>query len=169
VIEHRALNALVVGALDGKSDARLDRLVKLANDSGIETTLSPDIRREIWRKFLLLAPMASLSAMTRAPLGAIRAHAETWALAEMGMREVAAVAAAEGVALSENEMAETLAFVSGMPETWQASTLIDLQQGRRLEVEWLAGTVCRLGQAHGIDTPFHRVALGALMPHAAGS
>lgn len=169
VIEHRALNALIVGTLDGGADPRLDRLVALASESGIETTLSPDIRREIWRKFLLLAPMASLSAMTRVALGAIRDNAETWALAEMGMWEVAAVANTEGVAITADDVREALEFVGSMPETWQASTLIDLQQGRRLEVEWLAGAVCRIGRNHGIATPFHQVALGALMPHAAGN
>jgi 2-dehydropantoate 2-reductase len=45
---------------------------------------------------------------------------------------------------------------------------VDLRQGRRLEVDWLSGAVCRLGDAAGIPTPFHRVALGVLQPHAAG-
>lgn len=169
VIEHRALNDLVVGPLDGQNDARLDAFAAAASEAGINAVLKPDIRGEIWRKFLLLAPMASLSAMTRVRLGKIRAQLTTWALADAGMREVAAVAAAEGVALSEEDIAKTLGFVSGMPETWQASTLIDLEQGKRLEVEWLAGAVCRLADKHGLETPFHRVALGALMPHAAGA
>jgi ketopantoate reductase len=36
-------------------------------------------------------------------------------------------------------------------------------------VEWLHGTICRLGKKHGIDTPFHRIVHGALMPHANGA
>ncbi len=55
-----------------------------------------------------------------------------------------------------------------MPPTWKASLTVDLEQGKRLEVEWLAGAVCRLGERAGIDTPFHRTVLGALMPHANG-
>lgn len=169
VIQHRALNDLVVGPLDGADDPRLDAFVAAARDAGLQVKLDPDIRGEIWRKFLMLAPMASLSAMTRVRLGRIRSQPETWALAETGMREVVAVAAAEGVTLSDEDVAKTLGFVSTMPETWQASTLIDLEQGKRLEVEWLAGAVCRLADKHGLDTPFHRAALGALMPHAAGA
>lgn len=168
-IEHRALNGLVVGPLDGGEDRRLERFVALAIEGGIDATLNPDIRGEIWRKFLLLAPMASLSAMTRVPLEAIRSTPETWALAEQGMREVAAVAAAEDVTLSARDIAGTLEFVAGMPGTWKASTLIDLEQGKRLEVEWLAGAVCRLAERHGLDAPFHRAALGTLMPLAGGA
>ena len=82
---------------------------------------------------------------------------------------IAAVAAAEDVTLSARDIAGTLEFVAGMPGTWKASTLIDLEQGKRLEVEWLAGAVCRLAERHGLDAPFHRAALGTLMPLAGGA
>ena len=113
--------------------------------------------------------MAALSAMTRVALARVREHEATWRLAEEGMREVVAVASAQGVRLSEEDIQRTLAFVRAMPATWKASLTVDLEQGRRLEVDWLAGTVCRLGKASGIDTPFHRVVVGVLNPHAAGT
>ena len=169
VIRHNALNRLTVGELDGGETARLAGLVALAARAGIETVPSPDIRLDIWRKFLLLAPMAALSAMTRVPLARIWAHPETWGLAEEGMREVVAVAQAQGIALGEEDVQRTLAFVRGMPATWRASLAVDLEEGRRLEIDWLAGAVVRLGQASGIDTPVHRIALGVLKPHAAGA
>ena len=168
VIKHNAMNLVTVGGLDGRKSARLERFVALANTAGIETKLSQDIRLDIWRKFLLMAPMAAISAMTRLPLARIREHEETWRLAEQGMREVVAVANAEGVGLAEDDIDKTLAFVKKMVPTWKASLTVDLEQGRRLEVEWLSGAVCRLGEAAKIDTPFHRVALGVLKPYAAG-
>jgi 2-dehydropantoate 2-reductase len=169
VIRHNALNRLTMGELDGRKSARLVRLVALGNSAGIETASSPDIRLEIWRKFLVLAPMAALSAMTRVMLARVRAHEDTWRLAEQGMREVVAVANARGVALTEEDVRRTLAFVQSMPATWRASLAVDLEQGRRLEIDWLAGAVSRMGQAAGIETPFHRFALGVLKPHAAGA
>lgn len=169
VIRHNALNRLTVGELDGRESARLARLVALANAAGIEAASSRDIRLEIWRKFLVLAPMAALSAMTRVALARVRAHEETWRLAAQGMREVVAVAQAQGVGLTEADVRGALTFVESMPATWRASLAVDLEQGRRLEIDWLAGAVCRLGQAAGIETPFHRIALGVLKPHAAGA
>jgi 2-dehydropantoate 2-reductase len=168
VIKHNAMNTLTVGEPDGRVSPRLERFVAMANTAGIETKLSEDIRLEIWRKFLVLAPMAAISAMTRLPLARIRSERETWRLAELGMREVVAVANAEGVRLTEHDVQKTLAFVMGMPETWKASLTVDLEQGRRLEVDWFSGAVCRLGEAAKIDTPFHRVALGVLKPYAKG-
>jgi 2-dehydropantoate 2-reductase len=73
-----------------------------------------------------------------------------------------------GVGLTDADVERTLAFVRGMVPTWKASLTVDLEQGRRLEIEWLSGAVCRLGEAAKIETPLHRVALGVLKPHAAG-
>ena len=169
VIKHNAMNTVTVGELDGRVSPRLERFVAIANTAGVETTLSEDIRLEIWRKFLVLAPMAAISAMTRLPLARIRSEPDTWRLAELGMREVVAVANAQGVRLTEQDVQKTLAFVMSMPETWKASLTVDLEHGRRLEVDWFSGAVCRLGEAARIDTPFHRVALGILKPYAKGA
>jgi 2-dehydropantoate 2-reductase len=168
VIKHNAMNDLTVGELDGRVSARLERFVAMTTAAGIDTTLSKDIRLEIWRKFLVFAPMAAISAMTRLPLARIRSEPETWRLAELGMREVVAVANAEGVALTENDIEKARALVMRMPDTWKASLTVDLEQGRRLEVDWISGALCRLGEAAGIDTPFHRVALGVLKRYAKG-
>src|SRR4029077_14334396 len=113
-----------VGELDGRDSARVTRLVALANQAGIETASTQDIRLEIWRKLLVLAPMAALSAMTRVALARIRAHEDTWQLAEVGMREVVAVANAQGVRLTEEDVRRTLAFVQGMPATWRVSLAV---------------------------------------------
>jgi 2-dehydropantoate 2-reductase len=169
IIRHNALNRLTVGELEGAPSARIERVAALARRAGIETLVSPDIRLEIWRKFLLLAPMSALSALTRVELARIRRQPETWQLAEQGMHEVVAVANAEGVGLTEEDVRATLTFVQGMPPTWKASLAVDLEHGHRLEVDWLAGAVCRLGHAAGIPTPFHQVALAVLKPHAQGS
>jgi ketopantoate reductase len=86
-------------------------LVRHADDDQAHTAL------ELWRKLLLMAPMGALSAMTRVPLRRIREEADTWRLAEQGMRKVVAVAKAEGMGLDAADVERTLAFVRGMSAT----------------------------------------------------
>jgi 2-dehydropantoate 2-reductase len=45
---------------------------------------------------------------------------------------------------------------------------MDLERGNRLELEWLSGAVCRLGDETGIETPVHCVVRAALAPFADG-
>src|SRR5262249_59407819 len=120
VIRHNALNRLTVGELDGSPSGRLERFTALASAAGIETTLSREIGVEIWRKFMLLATMGALSAMTRVALAGIRQHPETWRLAEQGMREVVAVAKGQGVGVTDGGGQRTPALGQGKAPAWRA-------------------------------------------------
>jgi 2-dehydropantoate 2-reductase len=55
-----------------------------------------------------------------------------------------------------------------VPATMRASLLIDLQQGKRIEVESLHGTVVRRGAARGVPTPIMSTLYSVLKLHAAG-
>ena len=170
VIQHNAMNDLIVGEPDGNASPRMTALEALGGASALNLRISTDIELELWRKVLALTPAAGLSCLTRQPLGRVRETQECWYLLQEAMAEVVAVAQAEGVGLGETDIENVSASVREfMPPTWRGSLVTDLEAGRRLEVEWLHGAICRLGKKHGIDTPFHRVVLGALMPSAGGN
>jgi 2-dehydropantoate 2-reductase len=50
----------------------------------------------------------------------------------------------------------------------RSSLLIDLQQGKRIEVEALPGSVVRRGRALGVDTPMMRALYSVLKPYENG-
>ncbi len=168
MIQHNALNEVIVGELAGGESERLRRFAEFANAGGVETRVSTDIRLDLWRKMMLLAPLGALSAMIRLPHARYHDLPESWRLVEMGVREVLAVGNAHGIPLGEADVENTMKLAHGMQPTWKASITVDLEQGKRLEVDGLAGAVCRYGEAASVDTPFHRVALGVLKPHANG-
>ena len=69
------------------------------------------------------------------------------------MREVQAVAEAEGVHLGEQDMDYWLGVIDRLNPLGKTSMRQDAEAGRRTEVELFAGTVLRLGRKHGIDVP----------------
>ena len=170
VIQHNAMNGFVAGEPNGRASARLAALEELGRKAVLDVSISADIELELWRKFLVLTPASGMSCLTRLPMGRIRETPPSWRLIEEAMDELIAVGQAEGVGLGEADKQIGVRGIRDMmPPTWRGSLVLDLEAGRRLEVEWLHGTICRLGEKHGIDTPFHRVVLGALMPHANGA
>ena len=170
LIQHNAMNELIVGEPDGRASPRMTALEELGGNSALNLVISTDIEAQLWRKVLGLTPAAGLSCLTRLPLGRVRETPESWDLLQEAMAEVVAVAQAEGIGLGEIDIQSVSASVKEfMPPTWRGSLVTDLEAGRRLEVEWLHGAIYRLGKKHGIDTPFHRVVLGALMPYANGA
>ena len=61
-----------------------------------------------------------------------------------------------------------MAAFTGVPKTMRSSLLIDLSQGKKIEVEALQGSVVRRGQATGVPTPIMSALYAVLKPHAEG-
>jgi 2-dehydropantoate 2-reductase len=157
------------GEPGGGSSARLERLAAACRAAGIEARVSPDIAVEIWVKFIFLAAMAGATAFYRAPIGEIRDDPERWARLEAMVRETAAVGRAKGVALPEDAEESSLGFLRKLPPAMKSSMQLDLERGRRLELEWLNGEVVRLGQELGVPTPETAAVYEALKPFALGA
>ncbi len=169
VIRHHGDFArLIFGELRGGRSARVERLEATCQAAAIEARVAPDIEAEIWRKFIFLAAMAGATAFYRAAIGEIRDDPERWARLEAMVRETAAVGRAKGVALPEDMEDGSLDFLRKLPPAMRSSMQLDLERGRRLELEWLNGEVVRLGRELGVPTPENAAVFEALKPFALG-
>ena len=72
------------------------------------------------------------------------------------MEEVIPLAAAEGVQLTQQDLAYWLGVLDALRPEGKPSLAQDLDSGRPTEVELFAGTVLSLGARHGVDTPVNR-------------
>lgn len=136
---------------------------------GIEAALSPNIDRDLWLKFLMLASFSAVACMARATIGQVRADRDAYGLVVQAAEEAAAVGRALGVDLPRDIADAVHKQIVDMPADGRPSMLEDLEAGRRLELDWLSGAVVRLGEKAGVPTPFHRVARAALALHAQGA
>ena len=64
--------------------------------------------------------------------------------------------------------AKVMAFYGKLPADVKPSMLHDLEDGRRLELDWLNGQVVAFGRDLGIETPASAAVTEALKPFAAG-
>lgn len=135
----------------------------------IEAELSEDIVRVLWEKFVLLVALSATTTLTRHPIGAVRADPDMRWLLEAAMRETWEVGRRRGVALPDDFVASTLAFVDGLPREMKASMLGDLEAGGKLEAPWLSGAVARMARDVGLEAPVNRAVYAALKPYLDGS
>ncbi|MCH7794433.1 MAG: 2-dehydropantoate 2-reductase, partial [Proteobacteria bacterium] len=112
--------------------------------------------------------MAGATAFYRAPIGAVRDQPERRARFEAMLRETAALGRAKGVALPDGLEERLLGFVERLPPEMKSSMQLDLERGKRLELDWLNGEVVRLGQELGVETPENAAVYEALEPYAMG-
>lgn len=158
---------VTVGEPKGGISERVERIVAAFRAGGLEDiTASPDAQRALWEKFMLLAPLASVTSACNLQSGRVRAAPEGTALWQKMMREVQAVGQASGVSLPEESAQKAEQFFMNLPETHRTSMQRDYEAEKRVELEYLAGSVRRRGKAVGVPTPTFDVIYAVLRTKA---
>ena len=86
------------------------------------------------------------------------------------MVEAVAVGRAKDVALDPGFVDDRMAFADkNLPAGMKASMANDLDRGNRLELDWLAGQVVRLGKQLKVPTPVNNTVYAALKLYRMGS
>ncbi|HEX6322971.1 MAG TPA: 2-dehydropantoate 2-reductase [Vicinamibacterales bacterium] len=147
--------------------ARVNDIAQIMRAADIQTEPVDDARPALWEKFVYLAPFAGFTGAARLPIGPLRDQPGFFDLALRACGEVASVARAEGVALPADLPERLRAYIDALPASTRSSLLIDLQSGKRIEVESLQGSVVRRAAAAGVDVPIMRTLYALLKPWAA--
>lgn len=171
VIKHTSQFASIrFGRADGKPDATLAAFVEACKAAKVDASLSANIERELWEKFIFLTAMSGATAALRSPIGPILADPDTNAFIRQLMQEAFAVGKAKGVALDAAYLEERAAFLQNMTvPTMKASMAHDLDRGNRIELDWLSGKVRALGRELGIPTPASDTVYIVLKLHRMGT
>ena len=168
VIAHRFAGHLVFGELDGRASPRLEALRAAFAQAGVRAEIASDIRRALWHKYLMISAQAGMTALSRAPIGVIRAVPESRLMYRRIVEELGALAAASGVSLGTDVVDTVMKAADGLAAEAYSSLHHDLTQGRRLELETLHGHAVRLGERLGVPTPMVFAVYAALKPHLDG-
>ncbi len=153
---------------DSSQSPRIAAVRAAFERAGVEAPVVDDIDVALWQKFCLFAPMSGVTAAARCTIGEIRQDAQLSRVFQDAIAETAALGRALGVALPGATEAQIWQIVEGLPDSMRASTAIDLEAGRALEVDWISGAVVRLSATAGIDAPIHRTLCAVLQPWKGG-
>ncbi|CAN5149064.1 2-dehydropantoate 2-reductase [soil metagenome] len=170
VIEQRGtVQKLVFGEYGGAKTERVLALQKACESAEIEVVVPEDIEKALWEKFVVLVAMSSITASCRSSIGLVRENAETRALLQAVMSEVAAVGKARGVKIADDIVARQMTYLDNLGSDVTASMEHDLRHGNKLELPWLAGTVVTLGKTLNIPTPTCSFVCAILSPYVSGN
>jgi len=146
------------GERDGTRSDRVERA------AGVSVGTPGDIGAALWEKFLFIAPLSGVGAVTRMPVGVLRAVPESREMLESAMKEVFDLARARGIGLRKDAVARTMSYVDGLPADGTASMQRDVLDGRPSELEYQTGAVVRLGRDARVPVPLNEFIYRALLP-----
>lgn len=155
---------IAFGELDNQPSQRCERLREAFERAGVWAEIPQDIHAAMWQKFVFIAAISGVGAVTRQPIGVIRKIPETRRLLVEALQEIVAVAEARGVRLPPALVEKTLADIDRLPAGTTASMQRDIIEGRPSELEAQNGAVVRLGAELGVPTPVHAFIYASLLP-----
>lgn len=144
---------LAVGLPAGADQAPLKRLTAFFDQIGFAYSLSEDIRTHMWSKLLCNTGCNQAALVFQCDYSGLQVPGKARDTMIGAMEEVVAVAAAEGVTLTRADIDNWVSIIDSLPPDGEPSMRQDGKNHRPSEVELFAGTIRRLGQAHGIPTP----------------
>jgi 2-dehydropantoate 2-reductase len=157
---------LIFGELDGLRTERAGRLLDALLDAGVDATLTDDVQRAMWDKFAFICALSGMTAAVRLPIGEIRATPDSWRMFSDLLREVAAVAAAEGVTVSDDTIRRHESFARELEAGTYSSLHYDLTRGKPMELDALHGELLRRARDHGVPVPATQAIVAILRPWA---
>jgi 2-dehydropantoate 2-reductase len=162
---------LLLGELDGRASARVERIAHSIDGSGVRSAPAPDIRRQEWSKFAAWVGLAALAVTTRAKTWKYLVDGDAALVLVRLVREVGALARASGVELTDESLMpvaticdgseqHALDLIAAMGAQFRAnapehrmSTLQDLESRRPLELEETLGHAVRLARERKLALP----------------
>ncbi|MCR5527855.1 MAG: ketopantoate reductase family protein [Saccharofermentans sp.] len=131
-----------------------DSLTELFDRTGFPYVKDDDILHRLWSKFMMNVGCNQVCMVYGTGYGGCIVPASEEKMAMVAaMRETIAVAAAEGISLTEDDIHFYLDLIAGLDKDSSPSMAQDRMSGRKSEVEMFSGIIIKLGRKHNIEVP----------------
>jgi 2-dehydropantoate 2-reductase len=133
-----AFNSFIFAECDNSRSERVDALRQAINTSGSSAPATDDIDRELWSKFILFSALSGITAAGRCTVGDIVSIPSLGDLFKGVVSETASIGRSMGVSVDDGIGEQIWSAMLSFAPSGRASTAIDLENGRALEIEWVS-------------------------------
>ena len=119
----------------------------------LKVEISPDIRAAQWRKLAVNCVINPLTALLDIPNGQVSTDARARTMIAPLCEEIAAVMAAEGIAVTSKELRERVEETCRVTADNYNSMRRDLNDGHRTEIDYITGYLLARAAVHDVDCP----------------
>ena len=167
-IEHlNAWQFFTVGEQDSGITERVSRLVSALERAMTTPSASADIMQKMWEKIVMLASLAAMTTLMRAPVGTIASAPGGAELSRRMLELNAAAAAHAGHPVPASLLDQWRTMFSDTGSTFAASMLGDMERGGPVEADHIVGDMLERVRAAGLDTTLHAIAYANLKVYEA--
>ncbi|HCR81970.1 ketopantoate reductase family protein [Muricomes intestini] len=136
-----------------KLSERVKAVMNVLEECDIPYKVEKDMMWGLWFKYMCNVGENMTCALFGIPFGVYRESRPANEIRWAAMKEVQKVAAAKGITITDEQMKKQHESLCRIPYENRPSTLQDIEAKKKTEVEMFAGTMVRMGQELGIETP----------------
>ena len=157
-VTHNGRVDLVIGAATAEPDTEktLQALVDFFATAQVPVRISPDVMAELWSKLLVNCAYNAISGLSQMPYAKLAELSSIRDTQRAAVREVIAVAAADGVQLSEQQSMEAVDHIAVAMAGQKSSTAQDMARHKPTEIDHLNGFIVRRGLELEVPTPVNQ-------------
>jgi 2-dehydropantoate 2-reductase len=163
------LHFIEFGEVRGGNSKRCADLEKILSETGIEFRAIPNIMERMCWKLCIVSGFVGVYSVVRANNAVISRSPETVDLLREAILEAVTVAQANGIQISTEFVDEILAGRENASPEYKPSMLVDIEKGKRIELEAIIGVIVRLGKTLGVSTPVNNFIYACLKPYENGN
>ena len=150
---------ILLGSLHGEPIEELEPLAKAISESGIPSEISEEVEQALWAKVLYNTTLNPLGAILNMTYGELSSSEHLVGIMNKMIEETFAVINAAGYKTfwETPEEYEEVFYGKLVPDTFahRSSTLQDIENRRKTEIDTLNGCILRIGEKYGVPTPTH--------------
>ena len=156
VLTYSHAGEIRLGAAAQTETGVVEDIVELLERAGISHTVEEDIRRRMWTKLMMNVGINQTCMVYGGTYGTALSDGEQNRCLIADMREAKAVANAEGIALTEDDLNEMISIIANLDPNGMPSMAQDRINRKRTEVALFAGTIIERAERHGLLVPQNR-------------
>jgi len=164
VINHFGIEpAIVFGELNNSITPRVEKIKEIFDTAGINSKISEDINSDLWKKFITIC-VSGLLAVTKTTYGELRELKQTRKMMVDLIKEIYRLSQKAGVNIKQDFVNKTVALIDTYPHNSTSSLTRDVWDGKPSEIDYQNGTVVKLGNKYGIETPLNKFVYNCILP-----
>ena len=164
VIHSNKNHDLIFGPLHPSQTKICDEFEQAVSSAIMGASRTENILIRMWIKYMFITAFSGVTTASNLPIGTIRRFPETNRLLEHVLIEMKQLANAYNVGITEQNVAQALENMAGLPDESTSSMHQDLRKGQTLEVEHLQGGALRLAEKVNLKLPVIETLYGLIKP-----
>ena len=164
IINHFGLEpSILFGEINNLKTERLNKIKEVFDNSGIKSKISDDIIADLWKKFITIC-VSGLLAVTKTTYGELRELKQTREMMVDLLKEIYNLSQKIGINIISDFVDKTVTLIDTYPYNSTSSLTRDVWEEKPSEIDYQNGTVVKLGQKYGVETPINKFVYNCILP-----